>query len=91
MNEKETLESKIRSINQFQFLCFIPAIVTGMNNSKAIDAAHAHNAALFRLFTIGLGLSIFVVLQIIKFNCKKKIRGLENATTSLQPPIPPPF
>ena len=92
MGEKEKLEKKIADINQFQFLCFLPGVIfmfTG--RGKAIDAAHAHNAAIFRLCVILLGLTAFVVLQVVKFGYKKRIRVLESATTNAQPPIPPPF
>ncbi|HVF85412.1 MAG TPA: hypothetical protein VM821_05490 [Abditibacteriaceae bacterium] len=92
MSEKEKLEKKIASINQWQFLCFLPGVIFAFTGrSKAIDAAHAQNAALFRLCVILLGLAIFVTLQIVKSGCKKRIRVLESVTTNVQPPIPPPF
>ncbi len=92
MEEKARLEKKIADINQFQFLCFLPGLIFAVTGrGKAIDAAHAHNAAIFRMCVILLGLAIFVVLQIVKFGYKKRIRVLESATTNVQPPIPPPF
>lgn len=92
MEEKTKLEKKIADINQFQFLCFLPGIIFAVTGrGKAIDAAHAQNAALFRLCVILLGLAIFVIFQVVKFGYKKRIRVLESATTNMQPPIPPPF
>lgn len=92
MNDKEDLRSKIASVNQWQWLCFLPGIifmVTGRN--AAIDAEHARNSALFRLAVIVIGLVIFCVLQVLKFGWNKRLKVLEQQESSAtqKPPIPP--
>lgn len=91
---REQLEKKIESVKQWQWLCFLPGIiflVTG--RGQAIDAAHARNAAIFRLSCIVVGLIIFGVLQILKQVWKGQLKALEQSERrdqSAGPPIPPP-
>jgi len=61
-------------------------------HGQAIDATHARNAALFRLFVSLGGFLLFVVLQIVKANWKKRLAALEQSSIANgKPPIPPPF
>ena len=88
---KEELKKKIESVNQFQWLCFLPGfifMVTG--RTPAIDAEHARNAALFRLVVIITGVVIFCVLQVRKAAWNRQLKALEQPTALAEkPPIPP--
>jgi hypothetical protein len=91
---KEEIQKKIDSINQWQWMCFLPGIVflvTG--RGAAIDAEHARNAALFRLVVNITGFVIFGILQLVKARWKSRLRALEKSATpsdDVRPPIPPP-
>jgi hypothetical protein len=88
---KEELKSKIASVNQWQWLCFLPGIIFMVTGRHAIDAEHARNSALFRLVVIIVGLIIFCVLQVLKFGWKKQLKASEQAefSSTQKPPIPP--
>ncbi len=73
----EALQKKIASINQWQWLCFLPGIVFMVTGGKPIDAQHARNAAIFRLTCIIIGLIVFVVMQIVKRRFKQQLQTLE--------------
>lgn len=78
----EALQKKIASINQYQWLCFLPGIVFMVTGGKPIDAQHARNAAIFRLTCIIIGLIAFVVLQFVKARYKQQLQMLERNETS---------
>lgn len=88
MDEREKLKKKISSITKWQLICLLLGI-----GLMAWAINYAHNEDVLLAFVSLGSFVLFLVLQFVKFHCRKYPAVLQQPimVNDGKPPIPPPF